>query len=125
MPFLGEKLNFFSSGNLNRTDTWLDNKRYRDQLDWLGFGISERQDNTLNLNAKINYDFRDNIKFENKEAEIITLEQDVVIKDKEKLFKVFVYGTAFMALVCISQKIWGWQVSAGKSQVGVHLAWNV
>ena len=62
MPFLGEKLNFFTSGNLNRTDTWLDNQRDRDQLDWLGMGISERQDNTLNLNAKINYDFRDNIK---------------------------------------------------------------
>ena len=62
MPILGEKFNFFTSGNLNRTDTWLDNQRDRDQLDWLGMGISERQDNTLNLNAKINYDFRDNIK---------------------------------------------------------------
>ena len=38
-------------------------------------------------NLGLKNDFRDNIKFENKEAEIITLEQDVVIKDKEKLFK--------------------------------------
>ena len=40
----------------------------------------------------------------------------LIFDNKEKLFKVFVYGTAFIALVCISQKIWGWQVS-GSSMV--------
>jgi O-antigen ligase len=40
----------------------------------------------------------------------------LIFENKEKLFKVFVYGTVFMALVCISQKIWGWQIS-GSSMV--------
>ena len=38
------------------------------------------------------------------------------VENKEKLFKLFVYGTALMAVVCISQKIWGWQI-AGSSVV--------
>ena len=29
----------------------------------------------------------------------------LIFENKEKLFKLFVYGSAFMALVCISQKI--------------------
>ncbi len=62
IPLSNGKLNFFSSGNLNRTDTWLNNNRNRGKLGWLNIGLGERQDNTLNLNAKINYDFKDNIK---------------------------------------------------------------
>ena len=61
LPLSKGKMNFFTSGNLNLTDTWQDNQRRRDELDWLGLSINERQDNTLNLNAKLNYDFKDNI----------------------------------------------------------------
>ena len=38
------------------------------------------------------------------------------VENREKLFRLFVYGTALMAVVCISQKIWGWQI-AGSSVV--------
>jgi len=62
VPLISKKLNFFTSGNLNRTDTWQDNQRKRIELDWLGLGINERQDNNINLNAKLNYDLKDNIK---------------------------------------------------------------
>jgi outer membrane receptor protein involved in Fe transport len=58
---LGSKLNFFTSGNLNRTDTWLNNGRTRKELNWLGLDLNERQDNNVNLNAKLNYSLTDQI----------------------------------------------------------------
>ena len=61
VPLLGSKINFFTSGNLNRTDTWLNNGRTRKELNWFGLGLNERQDNNVNLNAKLNYNLSDNI----------------------------------------------------------------
>tara|TARA_Y100001970_G_scaffold82116_1_gene103952 strand:+ start:31615 stop:34458 length:2844 start_codon:yes stop_codon:yes gene_type:complete len=61
IPLLGSKFNFFTSGNLNRTDTWLDNGRKRKELNWSNLGIQERQDNNVNLNMKLNYNISDQI----------------------------------------------------------------
>jgi len=61
VPLLGSKLNFFTSGNLNRTDTWLNNGRTRKKLNRLGLDLNERQDNNVNLNAKLNYNISDQI----------------------------------------------------------------
>ena len=59
VPMLGSKITFFTSGNLNRTDTWLNNGRTRKNLNWLGLNLAERQDNSANLNGKINYNLSD------------------------------------------------------------------
>jgi len=61
VPLLGSKFNFFTSGNLNRTDTWLENNRKRKELNWSNLGIKERQDNNVNLNMKLNYNISDQI----------------------------------------------------------------
>ena len=35
----------------------------------------------------------------------------LIISNKEKLLNTFIYGTTFIAAICFSQKIFGWQVS--------------
>ncbi len=49
-------LTFFLSGNTTLTDTEYDNKRTRSDFDLLAWSIRERQDNSLNINAKVNWD---------------------------------------------------------------------
>ncbi len=48
-------LSFFLSGNGNLDDTPYSNHRNREKLNLLGFDVSEKQDNTGNLNAKLNW----------------------------------------------------------------------
>jgi len=55
------KVNFFISGNSDLTNTPYNNHRTRDQLSVLGFKFKEKQDNTGNLNAKLNWGLTDNI----------------------------------------------------------------
>lgn len=51
------KASFFLSGNLSVTNTPYDNHKQRKNFPmFFGWEITERQDNTLNLNAKINWD---------------------------------------------------------------------
>lgn len=60
LPALGlsplKGLSFFLSGNTTLTNTPYDNKRTRRDFKLLGWDIRERQDNSLNLNAKVNWD---------------------------------------------------------------------
>lgn len=60
LPVLGihvpGQLGFFVSGNLDQSNTPYDNGKTRKKFDVLGFRVAERQDNTLNLNAKVNWD---------------------------------------------------------------------
>lgn len=67
LPLLGiqvpGKLSFFLSGNLSITNTPYDNGRTRNKFPlFFGWKIDERQDNTLNLNGKVNWDFTSNDK---------------------------------------------------------------
>ena len=52
----GRGLTFFLSGNATLTDTENDNNRTRGDLDLLAWTFPERQDNAMNLNAKLNWD---------------------------------------------------------------------
>jgi outer membrane receptor protein involved in Fe transport len=68
LPLLGlqipGKVSFFLSGNINITDTEYDNSRIRGKFPlFFGLEIDERQDNTLNLNTKLNWDFTSQDKF--------------------------------------------------------------
>lgn len=60
IPMLGfeipGKMDFFVSANFNLTNTPYDNHRDRKNFKLFGLNISERQDNSTNLNAKINWD---------------------------------------------------------------------
>jgi outer membrane receptor protein involved in Fe transport len=60
LPALGispiHGLTFFLSGNTTLTDTPYDNNRTRRDLNLFGFKVTERQDNSVNLNAKVNWD---------------------------------------------------------------------
>lgn len=60
LPKLGLQLpgrmSFFLSSNGTLSDTPYGNNRDRDNVSLLGFNIKEKQDNTGNLNAKINWD---------------------------------------------------------------------
>jgi outer membrane receptor protein involved in Fe transport len=60
LPALGinpiRGLTFFLSGNASLTNTEYDNGRTRSILDLLWFTIPERQDNSVNVNAKLNWD---------------------------------------------------------------------
>ncbi len=49
-------LSFFLSGNLSQSNTPYDNGKTRKTFRVLGFNVTERQDNTTNLNAKVNWD---------------------------------------------------------------------
>ena len=55
------KLNYFISGNTNLTNTPYNNHQTREEIDILGFSITEKQDNGFNLNAKINWGIRTNL----------------------------------------------------------------
>ncbi len=59
LPKFGIKLpgrmTFFFSANTNLTNTEYNNHRHRDMLDVFGIKIREKQDNTGNLNLKINW----------------------------------------------------------------------
>ncbi len=65
LPTLGIKLpgkmNYFISGNTNMTNTPYNNHQSRDDIDVLGLDVKEKQDNSLNLNAKINWGITNNI----------------------------------------------------------------
>jgi outer membrane receptor protein involved in Fe transport len=68
LPLMGitipGKTSFFLSGNLNITDTPYDNGKTRGQFPLLwGMNIDEREDNTFNLNAKVNWDLTQKDKF--------------------------------------------------------------
>jgi outer membrane receptor protein involved in Fe transport len=60
LPLLGVdvpgQLSFFASGNVSLTNTPYDNHRTRYKLDLFGWRIPERQDNTVNMNGKVNWD---------------------------------------------------------------------
>ncbi len=60
LPLLGldpiRGLSFFLSANATLTNTEYDNHRRRRDLDLFGFTVKERQDNSTNLNAKLNWD---------------------------------------------------------------------
>jgi len=56
------KMYFFVSGNAKMTNTEYDNGRTRSNLSVLGYTIKEKQNNTANLNAKLNYDALENLK---------------------------------------------------------------
>ncbi len=67
LPALGlhpiDGLTFFLSGNTTLSNTEYDNKRKRRDLDLFGFTVRERQDNSVNLNAKVNWDISGSHKF--------------------------------------------------------------
>jgi len=52
----------FISGNTKMTNTPYNNGKTRSELSVLGFTLKEKQDNTANFNAKLNYDIFDNLK---------------------------------------------------------------
>lgn len=52
----GKGLTFFLSANSTLSNTPYDNKRKRRDFDLFGFSVRERQDNSSNLNAKLNWD---------------------------------------------------------------------
>ncbi len=52
----GHRLSFFFSANATLTNTPYDNHRTRHDLDLFGFTVKERQDNSTNINAKLNWD---------------------------------------------------------------------
>jgi outer membrane receptor protein involved in Fe transport len=60
LPLLGtnplRSLTFFVSANANLTNTPYDNGRTRNQFPLFAWDITERQDNSTNLNAKLNWD---------------------------------------------------------------------
>ncbi|GAB4366399.1 MAG: hypothetical protein Kow0042_06240 [Calditrichia bacterium] len=49
------KMNFFISGNANLNNTPYNNHRKRDDISLLGLSVKEKQTNTGNLNAKLNW----------------------------------------------------------------------
>ncbi len=59
LPSLGfhfpGKMNFFLSGNVTMDDTPYNNHRDRDEINFLGIKILEKQDNTANLNGKLTW----------------------------------------------------------------------
>ena len=59
IPVLGfeipGKMDFFLSTNFNLTNTPYNNQRDRKNLKLFGFNVTERQNNTINLNAKVNW----------------------------------------------------------------------
>ncbi|MBN1543174.1 TonB-dependent receptor [candidate division KSB1 bacterium] len=65
LPKLGIKLpgkmNYFISGNSNLSNTPYNNRQTRDDLDVIGLKVREKQDNSLNLNGKINWGITENI----------------------------------------------------------------
>jgi hypothetical protein len=65
LPTIGIKLpgkmNYFISGNTNMTNTPYNNQQSRDDIDILGLDVKEKQDNSFNLNAKINWGITSNI----------------------------------------------------------------
>lgn len=67
LPKLGIKIPgkifFFVSGSVKMTDTQYDNRKTRSELSILGLTIKERQNNSANFNAKLNYDISDNLRF--------------------------------------------------------------
>ena len=60
LPGLGARLpgemSFFLSGNVTMTNTPYNNRQTRDKLSLVGFRVREKQDNSENLHAKVNYD---------------------------------------------------------------------
>lgn len=57
------KLSFFLSGNGNMTNTAYDNNRNRKDISLLGIEFKERQDNSLNLNTKVDWILSPQLKF--------------------------------------------------------------
>ena len=53
---VGRGLSFFISTNANLTNTEYDNGRTRGTIPFFLWDITERQSNTTNFNAKINWD---------------------------------------------------------------------
>ncbi len=66
LPKLGVKIpgriNFFIPGNGNLSDTEYNNHRKRDTISVLGLNIKEKQNNTGNLNAKLNWQISNQLK---------------------------------------------------------------
>ncbi|NIV14299.1 MAG: hypothetical protein GWN62_24400, partial [Aliifodinibius sp.] len=50
------KFSFFLSTNTNLSNTFYNNHRDRQDISFLGINFQERQDNSLNLNAKLDWD---------------------------------------------------------------------
>jgi len=67
LPSLGlnlpGKFSFFISGNGNFTNTQHNNFRTREEIDIFGIKFDERQDNVGNLNAKLNWNISNALKF--------------------------------------------------------------
>jgi len=68
LPFLGVtfpgKMNFFISGNVTLTNTPYNNHRDRKEVSLFGlWNVTEKQDNSQNLNAKISWDITPEHKF--------------------------------------------------------------
>lgn len=67
LPKLGVQLpgelNFFLSGSGNLTNTEYDNHRTRSDLSILDLKLKEKQDNSANINGKIDWFLSDNIRF--------------------------------------------------------------
>ena len=57
------QMTYFLSGNVTMTNTPYNNRRARDKFSVFGFKVTEKQDNTENLNAKLNYDLNPMIRF--------------------------------------------------------------
>lgn len=66
LPELGIKLpgeiGFFVSANASMTNTPYDNHKPRNLMDLFGMNVEEKQDNTQNLNGKLNWDITGQIK---------------------------------------------------------------
>jgi len=56
------KMYFFLSGNAKMTNTAYNNRRTRPEISLFGFKIREKQKNDANINFKLNYDIRDNLR---------------------------------------------------------------
>jgi len=67
LPAIGLKLpgkmSFFMSTNFNLTNTTYNNHRDRDDITVLGLKFTEKQNNTGNFNAKLNWDMNDKMNF--------------------------------------------------------------
>jgi len=55
------KMNFFISGNTDLTNTPYNNHRTREDISFVGLSIREKQDNSGNLNAKLNWGLTGNL----------------------------------------------------------------
>ncbi len=57
------KVNFFISGNAHLTDTPYNNHRTRDEINVFGIKIREKQDNTGNFNARLDWHLSPSLRF--------------------------------------------------------------